>query len=150
MRAGAALVLDGRRPCARQSRCRPEPRVDLNMATAPAGSPATPPGAEQARQLELLQEALSRQHNVFHSVLESISDGVAVANADGQIIHFNAAAVRLLGLGASATPVDDWSNRYGCYLPDTATGRTTTSTPAAGRRWGWGATPTRVAAWPTR
>ena len=91
------------------------------MATAPAGSPATPPGAEQARQLELLQEALSRQHNVFHSVLESISDGVAVANADGQIIHFNAAAVRLLGLGASATPVDDWSNRYGCYLPDTVT-----------------------------
>src|SRR5439155_18696268 len=100
MRAGAAMVLDGRGQCAGQSRCRPEPpltptplpagergrgegRVDLTMATAPAGSPATPPGAEQARQLELLQEALSRQHNVFHSVLESISDGVAVANADG-------------------------------------------------------------------
>jgi signal transduction histidine kinase len=59
--------------------------------------------------------------DIFRAVLESISDGVVVADPDGHFLHFNAAAANILGIGAADVPVEQWSERFGCFLPDTTT-----------------------------
>jgi signal transduction histidine kinase len=76
---------------------------------------------QYARQLEHSQLELSRQSSVLNSVLESISDGVAVADCDGRLQRFNAAAEDIVGLGLTDAPLDDWPQRYGCFLPDGVT-----------------------------
>ena len=42
-------------------------------------------------------------------VLDSISEGVAVADANGVLLLFNRAAERILGIGAVAAPPERWS-----------------------------------------
>jgi signal transduction histidine kinase len=59
--------------------------------------------------------------DIFRAVLESLSDGVVVADLEGRFLHFNAAAFRILGIGAVDVPLQQWSERYGCFLPDTTT-----------------------------
>ncbi len=54
-------------------------------------------------------------------VLDSISEGVAVADANGVLLLFNHAAERILGIGAVAAPPERWSEVYGLYLPDRVT-----------------------------
>ena len=58
-------------------------------------------------------------HLDLTSVLNSLPSGITLANADGRIIFSNAAADRILGMGAAteASP-DDWSDFYGVFLPD--------------------------------
>ena len=58
--------------------------------------------------------------NLLHSLLENIDDGVIVSNIQGEMILFNAAARRLIGIG----PVEgsqDWAPQYGVYLADGTT-----------------------------
>ena len=54
-------------------------------------------------------------------ILGSIADGVVVADANGKFLLFNAAAEQVLGIGATETTPDQWSDRYGVYLPDAVT-----------------------------
>jgi phosphoserine phosphatase RsbU/P len=54
-------------------------------------------------------------------VLDSISEGVAVADASGVLLVFNRAAERILGIGAITAPPESWPEVYGLYLPDRAT-----------------------------
>jgi PAS domain S-box-containing protein len=58
---------------------------------------------------------------VLQAVFQSISDGVVVAGPDGRLLHFNRAAEEMLGIGLTDAPLPEWSQRYGCYLPDTVT-----------------------------
>jgi len=50
-----------------------------------------------------------------------MSDGVAVADADGRLRLFNRAAARLLGLGPVDAPPGDWPERYGFREADGVT-----------------------------
>jgi PAS domain S-box-containing protein len=72
----------------------------------------------QRRQAE---EALRQQSRVLHSILDSMADGVVVADRDGRFILFNRAAERILGLGLTDAPPEQWSERYGTYRPDGVT-----------------------------
>jgi sigma-B regulation protein RsbU (phosphoserine phosphatase) len=54
-------------------------------------------------------------------VLDSISEGVAVADTTGVLLLFNRAAERILGLGAVPAPPERWPEVYGLYLPDRVT-----------------------------
>ena len=54
-------------------------------------------------------------------VLDSISEGVAVADANGTLLLFNHAAERILGVGAVAAPPERWPEVYGLFLPDRVT-----------------------------
>jgi PAS domain S-box-containing protein len=74
-----------------------------------------------ARQLERSQQELSQQTSVLRSVLDSISDGVVVADRDGHLLRFNSAAQQILGMGVTDAIIDEWSDRYGCFLPDSVT-----------------------------
>lgn len=58
---------------------------------------------------------------LFQTILDGMTDGVVVANASGTLLLWNAAAQKMLGLGAAAVPPERWSNHFGLYLPDKVT-----------------------------
>ena len=67
------------------------------------------------------EEETRRQKELLQLILGSIADGVVVADANGKFLLFNAAAEQVLGIGATETTPDQWSDRYGVYLPDAVT-----------------------------
>jgi PAS domain S-box-containing protein len=70
---------------------------------------------------KLADEETKRQKELLQLILESIADGVVVADSNGKFVLFNAAAEQVLGIGATDTTPDQWSDRYGSYLPDALT-----------------------------
>jgi PAS domain S-box-containing protein len=62
-----------------------------------------------------------RQKELLQLIVGSIADGVVVADSNGKFLLFNAAAEQVLGIGATDTTPDQWSDRYGSYLPDGVT-----------------------------
>lgn len=54
-------------------------------------------------------------------VLDSLSEGVAVADANGVLLVFNRAAERILGIGTVPAPRGSWPELYGLHLPDRVT-----------------------------
>jgi PAS domain S-box-containing protein len=68
-----------------------------------------------------IEEQIKRQKELLHLILESIAEGVVVADSNGKFLLFNAAAEQVVGIGATDTTPDQWSDRYGSYLPDTVT-----------------------------
>jgi PAS domain S-box-containing protein len=67
------------------------------------------------------EEETKRQKELLQLILERIADGVVVADSHGKFLLFNAAAEQVLGIGATNTTPDQWSDRYGSYLPDAMT-----------------------------
>ncbi len=54
----------------------------------------------------------------LESILNSIKDGVIVADKNGKFLYFNAAAEKILGIGKREVDSVDWAAVYGCYYPD--------------------------------
>jgi serine/threonine protein kinase/putative methionine-R-sulfoxide reductase with GAF domain len=73
-----------------------------------------------AVELERSEEAL-RKHSILQSILNSMSDGVVVADEDGKFLLFNPAAEQILGIGPLDAPPAEWTDRYGLFLPDRVT-----------------------------
>jgi PAS domain S-box-containing protein len=67
------------------------------------------------------EEALRKQIRILQSVVDSMSDGVAVADENGRFLVFNPAAEQIVGLGPIESSPSEWSARYGLFLPDTVT-----------------------------
>ena len=67
------------------------------------------------------QEETKRQKELLQLILASIADGVVVADSNGKFLLFNAAAEQVLGIGATESTPDQWTDRYGAYLPDAVT-----------------------------
>src|SRR5580658_1731967 len=84
---------------------------------------------QRALQLAQSESALLRQTNILQSILNSMGDGVIVADAHGKILLFNPAAERLIraGLG-SVAPVDSFEEHQ-TYLADTLTAYPTNEHP---------------------
>jgi PAS domain S-box-containing protein len=70
---------------------------------------------------KLADEETQRQKDLLQLILESIADGVVVADSNGKFVLFNAAAEEFLGIGATEAPPDQWSAQYGTYLADGVT-----------------------------
>lgn len=51
-------------------------------------------------------------------LLDSLGEGVSVADAEGRIVFSNKAADRILGLPATDRTADEWTDYYGVYMPD--------------------------------
>jgi PAS domain S-box-containing protein len=71
--------------------------------------------AQKARES---QEELAKQTKVLRSILDSMAEGVVVADKDGKFLHWNPAAQQLLGLGAADVPPTEWAEVYGTFLSD--------------------------------
>lgn len=83
---------------------------------------------EQKNTVELLEkrflertDELSRQKALFETVVNSLSDGVMVADSTGKFLVVNPAAKRITGVPHTDAPVKDWSEVYGCYKTDGVT-----------------------------
>jgi len=64
----------------------------------------------------------SGQENKFlHSVLNSLSEGVIVADLTGKFLYFNTSAQKILGIGSGDLMINEWASDSGCYYPDTVT-----------------------------
>ncbi len=66
-------------------------------------------------------EELSRTNEILQSILANMGDAVIVADKDNNFLVFNPAAERMFGKGAMQVPPNEWSHRYGLYLPDKIT-----------------------------
>jgi PAS domain S-box-containing protein len=52
------------------------------------------------------------------SVIDSLGDGVTLANAEGQIVFSNKAADRMLGVVATPESPEKWAGYYGVFVPE--------------------------------
>ena len=75
----------------------------------------------QERAMREQDARLRDKTRLLTSILESMSDGVAVIDAAGHFLQFNAAAMRMIGLGPVDAPPATWPERYGFFLPDMVT-----------------------------
>jgi PAS domain S-box-containing protein len=71
--------------------------------------------------LRASEQRLRHQSRILQSVLDNMSDGVAVADERGTFLLFNPAAEQILGAGATASPPEHWAEHYSLYLPDGTT-----------------------------
>ena len=71
--------------------------------------------------LKHMIEQLEEQGALLESIFNSISDGVVVADANGDFTIFNPSAERIVGMGATPTDPDEWSDTYGLFFPDRVT-----------------------------
>lgn len=70
---------------------------------------------------KLAEEETKQQKELLQLILESIGEGVVVADSSGKFLLFNAAAEQVVGIGATDTAPGQWSDRYGSYLADGVT-----------------------------
>ena len=74
-----------------------------------------------AEDLSTSQEALQIQTLMLQSVLNSMSEGLVVTDESGKFTLWNPAAEKILGLGSTDLPGQEWARHYGLFLPDTVT-----------------------------
>jgi two-component system, sensor histidine kinase and response regulator len=77
--------------------------------------------AEHTAHLEDSVRELRDRTGMLESILAGTADGVVVADTTGKFLLFNPEAERLLHMSRADVPVEQWSVRYGCYLPDEVT-----------------------------
>ena len=69
----------------------------------------------------LVGPPLQSSAKLLQDVLDSLTDGVVVADLQGRFVQFNPAAERILGLGPLGVPSSEWSPSYGCFREDMVT-----------------------------
>ena len=76
---------------------------------------------ESEARLEQTITELQNQAELMETVFNSISDGVVVADADGNFTLFNPGAEQIVGIGGLEIPPDQWTDRYGLFYLDEKT-----------------------------
>jgi signal transduction histidine kinase len=69
-------------------------------------------------ELRQANAGLEAAHRELSELVGSLSAGVIVANAKGEMVVFNAEAERLLGMGNTHLPSQEWPNHYGLFSTD--------------------------------
>jgi sigma-B regulation protein RsbU (phosphoserine phosphatase) len=62
--------------------------------------------------------SLILDQKILRSILDSLAEGVIVADRTGKFLYFNPVAEKILGIGMKDIRVQEWTTTYGCYLPD--------------------------------
>ena len=68
--------------------------------------------------LERTIAELQDQSRLMETTFNSVSDGVVVTDTDGRFLLVNPSAERIVGMGATGAPSDQWSETYGTFYPD--------------------------------
>ena len=76
---------------------------------------------DRDRKLVVSEESLQSETRILKAILNSIGEGVIVADPNGKFLVFNPAAEQILGMGQTDAAPGEWSKRYGWYLPDMIT-----------------------------
>jgi PAS domain S-box-containing protein len=72
----------------------------------------------EVRQAEI---ALQQQTKLLKLIVESVGDGLILANPQGEFMLFNQAAERLFGRLTNDRSCEEWARTYGLFLPDQKT-----------------------------
>ncbi|WP_375499041.1 PAS domain S-box protein [uncultured Nostoc sp.] len=67
------------------------------------------------------EQALQEQTKLMQVILDSIGDGLILANPQGEFVLFNQAAERIFGRLSNERSCDEWSRTYGLFLSDRQT-----------------------------
>jgi predicted ATPase/signal transduction histidine kinase/GAF domain-containing protein len=81
--------------------------------------------------LQQSQNELQNQKLTLQSILDSIGEGVAVADEHGEFLLFNPAAEEILGVGKTKGGPESWTGHFGLFLPDQTTPYPPTNLPLA-------------------
>ena len=84
---------------------------------------------ETTAQLARSEDEFRGQSNLLQLLIDSISDGVVAADANGNFVLFNPAATNMFGSGSTDTLPNEWAAKYGVFLPDTVTPYPTADIP---------------------
>ena len=76
---------------------------------------------EQSAKAEKAEAELHERVQVLDAIIRSMADGVVVADAQAHFTLFNPSAERMVGIGMTDRPVDEWSDLYGVYHADAST-----------------------------
>jgi len=74
-------------------------------------------GEEKAK-VAKAEGALRKQTSILQSILNSMGEGVIVAEDNGHFLLFNSAAEEILGIGPLDTTPLEWTERYNLFMPD--------------------------------
>ena len=74
--------------------------------------------SRQAEELARSRFALETQTLMLQSVLDSMSEGLVAADEQGKFLIWNPAAVKILGLGSTNLPSQEWSDHYSVFRED--------------------------------
>ncbi len=66
-------------------------------------------------------ETLLKENEILKSILNSMGEGVIVADRDGHFLYFNPTAENILGIGLEEVATSAWSTVYGTFYPDQVT-----------------------------
>ncbi len=80
-------------------------------------------------QLASSEEQFRQQSNLLQLLIDSIGDGIIAADEKGNFVLFNPAAQEIFGTGSTDTLPDEWSAKYGLFLPDGVTPYPTADIP---------------------
>src|SRR5262245_8740491 len=86
---------------------------------------------DMARQIARSEQDIREQTQIWRAVLNSMGDGVMVADEHGTLLVFNPAAERIIGLAATSAAPEEWPESYGVFEPDTVTPLQSESQPLA-------------------
>ncbi len=76
---------------------------------------------ETTAQLSRSEDEFRQQSNLLQLLIDSIGEGIVAADEKGNFVLFNPAAKDIFGLGATDTLPEQWSAKYGLFLPDAVT-----------------------------
>lgn len=76
---------------------------------------------ETTAQLAHSESEFRQQTNLLQLLINSISEGVVAADEKGNFVLFNPAAENIFGKRATNTLPNEWTAKYGLFLPDTIT-----------------------------
>ncbi|OGO18180.1 MAG: hypothetical protein A2Z14_18970 [Chloroflexi bacterium RBG_16_48_8] len=66
-------------------------------------------------------ESLHHEATILRAILNSLAEGVIVADQEGRFMFFNPAAERILGIGSKSISLEEWTGVYGCFRTDRIT-----------------------------
>ena len=77
----------------------------------------------ETTEVELKQtvQELQEQQQLMETIFNSVSDGIVVTNEEGAFLFVNPSAERIVGMGATDTTPDEWSEIYGTFYLDKVT-----------------------------
>ena len=76
---------------------------------------------EQSAKAKRIRAELHERVQVLDAIIRSMGDGVVVADAQAQFTLFNPSAERIVGIGMTDRPPDEWTDLYGVFYADGVT-----------------------------
>jgi len=101
----------------------------LNLTLEDRVASRTLEAERRAQELARSEQDLRAQQQLLQAILESVREGVVVADKEGKFLVFNPAAVEIVGLGPADLPPEEWQEHYGIFLSDQVTPCSVTEDP---------------------